>query len=145
KTVTEESFLNNDSISAIGVAKNGKIYIAIGKEIRMYENWKNLLSNASPISLQTFLSKVTSIAIDADEQYLGAGTNKGSVWIIDLKNNGKRWSKPLHLTRVNDLKFAKVEHDKIQLASAGEDQTIKLIDVGSVLQNTSVEDILTLR
>jgi WD40 repeat protein len=46
---------------------------------------------------------------------------------------------------VNDLKFAIVDNNKMQLASAGADQTIKLIDVKAILQKNYNEDVITLK
>jgi WD40 repeat protein len=143
--IKAEPFLYNDRINAISITKSGIIYIGIGNEIRVYDNLRNLTNNMSSATVQTFRSQVTSMALDADEQYLAVGTYKGSVWIKYLKSNSNFWSSPIHSTRVNDIKFAKVEHDKIQLAAAGADQTIKLIDVRSELQNQNQEDIITLK
>ncbi|HEY6974994.1 MAG TPA: hypothetical protein VH396_01825 [Chitinophagaceae bacterium] len=139
-----ETFLNYDGINAFTIGKSGKLYIASGKEIKIYRQWENLTDNTSPVHLN-FDSKVTSVAVDDNEQYIAAGTYNGFIWINDLLTNNNIWNKALHLSSVNDIKFATVDNDKLQLASAGADQTIKLIDVKAILQKNYNEDIITLK
>lgn len=54
------------------------------------------------------------------------------------------WYRALHLSIVRDLSFALVDKNKLLLASAGADQTIKLIDVKAALELNTSEDIITL-
>jgi len=139
-----ENFFNHAEINAITVGRSGKFYIASGKEINIYNNWNDLMNSAFAASLK-FDSKVTSIAVDDNEQCLAAGTYNGFVSITALKNRNEVWNRALHLSSVNDLEFAVVDNDILQLASAGADQTIKLINVKAILQKNFNEDIITLK
>jgi len=140
----DEAFLNYDGINAVTAGKSGKLYVASGNQVKIYKQWDDLAHNTSMATLN-FDSKVTSIATDDNEQYLAVGTYNGLIWINDLQTNNNVWSKALHLSSVNDLKFATVDNNKMQLASAGADQTIKLIDVKAILQKNYNEDIITLK
>jgi WD40 repeat protein/energy-coupling factor transporter ATP-binding protein EcfA2 len=138
--VVEESFLPVN-ISSI-ISKNGKLYAAIGNKINLYNNWDDVVKG-NVVNSFTANSTITSIAVDANEQYIAAGTYDGGVWIKDMKSSITPFMQTLHQSSVNDVKFAKVDGDKIQLATAGADQTIRLIDVKSALQKGS-EDIIKL-
>jgi len=140
----DEVFLNYDGINAFTISKSGRLYIATGNQVKIYKQWDDLAHNNS-MAAQNFDSKVTSIAVDVGEQYMAAGTYNGFIWINDLRTNTSLWNKALHLSSVNDLKFAIVNNNKLQLASAGADQTIKLIDVKAILQRNYNEDIITLK
>jgi WD40 repeat protein len=59
--------------------------------------------------------------------------------------NNKENSQALHLSSVNDLRFSRIDGNRLQLASAGGDQLIKLIQVDAFLRNNDNEDVLTLR
>lgn len=88
-------------------------------------------------------SRITSLAVDADEQYIAAGMYDGSVWINRLNSNEAPFNQHVHKSSVNDLKFGRISGDKLQLATAGADGMINLIDVKSALQNKN-EDIIPL-
>jgi len=142
--LADQIFLNHDGINAFAISKSGKFYIASGNEIKIYKDWDNLMHEASTTTLQ-FDSKVTSLAVDINEQYIAAGTYNGFVWINDLKTGISVWNKALHLSSVSDIKFTRIDNNEMQLASAGADQTIKLIDVKAILQKNFTEDIITLK
>src|SRR5262249_36421314 len=129
----DENFLNYDGISAFAIGKSGELYIASGNQVKIYTNWDDLAHNTS-LAILNFDAKVTSVALDANEQYIAAGTYNGSIWINDLQTNNNVWNKALHLSSVNDLKFARVGNNELQLATASADQTIKLINVTAILQ-----------
>ncbi len=141
---SEINFLDYEGISAVAVGRSGKLYIASGNQVRIYNNWNDLLHTNSEIT-KSLDSKITSLTVNDNEQYIAAGTYNGFVWIIDKKNNRVLWSKALHISSVTDLKFKTVDGDKIQLAAAGADQTINLIDFTAILQEDSAEDIITLK
>jgi hypothetical protein len=142
--IRDENFLNDEGINTFTISKSGALYIASGNKVKIYKQWDDLARNA-PTATLNFDSKVASVAVDANEQYIAAGTYNGFVWINDLRTNNNIWNKALHLSSVNDIKFAIVDNDKMQLASAGADQTIKLIDVKSILQKNYNEDVITLK
>jgi WD40 repeat protein len=141
--ITSESFVIRNGVNAFTIGKSGKIYLATGRDLKIYKDWNNAAQD-KPASTEKFGSRITSVAVDADEHYLAAGTYNGSISIIDLRSNTTLWNKVLHLSSVNDLKFARVDNNILQLASAGADQTIKLIDVDAILQKNSGENIITL-
>jgi len=136
-------FFDKEGISAFTTGKNGKLYIASGNQVNIYNQWDDLTKGNVLMNMK-YDSKVTSIAVDAYEQYIATGTNNGFIWLSNLKTGNVLWNRALHLSSVNDLKFAIIDNNIIQLASAGADQTIKLIDVKGILQN-SQEDIITLK
>jgi WD40 repeat protein len=144
KNITKQEFLNYDGITSFTIEKNGKLYIASGNEVKVYKEWNNLMNGISTATLK-FDSKVTSLAINDNEKYLGVGTYNGSVYITNLQTDIVLWRRTLHSSSVNDLKFALVDKDIIQLASASADHTIKLINVTAILQNNSAEDVITLK
>jgi WD40 repeat protein len=84
-----------------------------------------------------------SLTIDATESYLAAGTYNGVIWVRDIHANNET-TLPLHKSSVNDVRLTKLNNGSVQLASAGADQAIKLIDVKQVLSGRSTEDIITL-
>jgi WD40 repeat protein len=136
--------VSNENISNFTISKSGTLYIASGNTVKIYNNWDALMSN-SVAAVQKFDAKVLGIAVDNNEQYMAAGTYSGFVCITSVRNNAVLWSRALHLSSVNDLEFATVNGGKLQLSSAGADQTIKLIDVTAIIKRSSTEDILTLK
>ena len=142
--VFHQEFLTRDGINAFAVDKSGQFYIAAGNSLKSYKNWDDL-TNELPRTNQKFETTINCIAIDANAAYIAAGTNNGFVWLNKLKgSNNTAWYRALHLSVVKDLKFGLVNKGKIQLASAGADQTIKLIDVKAALLQNNSEDIITL-
>jgi WD40 repeat protein len=142
--ITNEAFLSRAGINAFAVGKSGRFYIATGNHIKIYKDWNNVAQD-NAIGVLKFDSKVTSVAVNNSEHYIAAGTYNGFIWINDIRSNTNVWNKVLHLSSVNDLKFATVDNNITQLASAGADQTIKLIDVDAILQKNSAENIITLK
>ncbi len=139
-SMTAEPSIATDNINNIIVAKSGKIYTTSGNKIIVYNSWNDVMLNAA----QTFTmpSKVTSIAIDASENYLSAGSYEGGVMIRDLRS-GNQFIQNLHLSTVSDVKFTRLSNGTLQLATASADATIRLIDVASALSK-GTEDIITL-
>ncbi|HAI83308.1 MAG TPA: hypothetical protein DCL43_06555, partial [Chitinophagaceae bacterium] len=68
----------------------------------------------------------------------------GTVWVSNIKAGTAPYSTALHLSSVDDVRFSELPSGKIQLATAGYDQTVKLLDVQSILGNKT-EDVITLR
>ncbi len=137
--VTEPVIAIND-VTCVTVTKSGKIYMASGNKIVTYNIWNDVKIAAA--ETYNISSKVMSLAVDATETYIAAGTYDGGVWLREIK--GKNiFSQSLHLSTVSDVKFAKLTDGKIQLAIASADATISLIDVKSALQK-GPEDIITL-
>ena len=139
--VTQSSKIPISNIASMAITKSGKLYIAKDTKLVVYNNFEELtLNNAA----QTFNlpSRAISMAVDPSESLVAVGTYDGSIW---LKQNGNSaLVLALHKSSVNDVKFNKLNSGSLQLASAGFDQTIKLIDVKQVLQTKSIEDIVTL-
>lgn len=140
--VTQESFVKGENISAAIVSKSGKIIIASGNTINVYENWEDIGLNVS--DTYRINTRVMSLAIDESEYYLAAGTYEGVVWVKNIRNNSSPVNLALHLSSVNDLKFSKLNNGRLQLASGGADQLIKLVDVKSAFSEKK-EDIITLK
>lgn len=142
--VTLQSSIQQTGINALVIGRSGAIYIASGNQLKIYKNW-NDLQNDAPATVRNFDSQVSSLAVDSNEEYLAAGTNNGYIWINKLKGDMlSPWSRALHLSVVRDLAFSVNENGKIQLASAGADKTIKLIDVKAALYQNSAENIVTI-
>ena len=144
-TKTDEAeFINQSQANAFTIGTTGKIYVAFANEIDVYNSWNDIVNNKKTV-LKKFDSKVTSVAVDNNERCLAAGTYNGFITLLELKNNNAVWSKALHSSSVNALKFNNVTDNVLQLASAGSDQTIKLINVNAILQKNFNEDVITLK
>lgn len=142
--IEHSAFAEKAGISSFVIGNSGTFYIAQNNNINIFRSWADVIDN-SIAATQKFDSKITSIAIDSHEQYLAAGTYNGYVYLMSTTANSIFWNRALHISSVNDLKFSIVSGGRIQLASASADQTIKLIDVSSVVQKKYTEDILTLK
>lgn len=142
--VSNQNFFSRTGINGFTIDKNGQFYIVAGNELKSYKNWDNLVNDLPEIN-QKFETQINCIAVDASAGYVAAGANNGFVWLNKLKGSyNTAWYRALHLSVVKDLKFGIVNKDRIQLASAGADQTIKLIDVKAALLQNNYEDIITL-
>ncbi|MES2373036.1 MAG: hypothetical protein V4557_10695 [Bacteroidota bacterium] len=128
---------------AVVKGKSGKIYLAAGNKINIYNSWDNV--SKKPDNSYSLSSRVSSIAVDANETYLAAGTTEGTIWLTNMQQNNAPVTLGLHLSGVNDLKFNKSPDNTLQLASAGADQAIKLIDVQATLSGKTTEDVLILK
>lgn len=137
-------FINKEGINGFVIGKSGIFYVAQNNRVNIFRNWDDVVSN-SVMANQQFDSRVTSIAVDNYEQYLAAGTYNGYVFLNSTKSNNSIWSRALHASGVNDLKFGVVNGGRLQLASAGADQVIRLIDVTSITEKKYTEDIITLK
>lgn len=141
KLTADGSLLRKD-IGTMAISRNGKIILSTGNTVNVYSGWGDMDKPAQSFRIN---GTVTSIAIDGGEQYIAAGAYNGTVWVKDLRGNSTPYAKALHLSSVNDMKFGRTADNKVQLATASSDQTIKLIDVKDVLSNNPTEDIVTLR
>jgi WD40 repeat protein len=141
-------FYPESSSKAMYVSSSGHIYLAFDRDIFVYNNWDDLKNGLrkAVLSLNNIRSEdhISSLAVDVNEQYIAAGTSDGRITIASLKHDAARQTIKLHQSRVNDLKFAYVTGNKLQLASAGADNTIKLIDVESFLKTRNTEEIIVL-
>ncbi|MCU0321087.1 MAG: hypothetical protein MUE72_01650, partial [Chitinophagaceae bacterium] len=129
------------NLGALVLANSGKIYLAESNKVFVYANYNELISNKA---MQTYTtnSRVVSLTVNADESLLAAGTYDGSIWLNNLKNNHST-TLALHKSSVNDVQLHLLKNGHWQLATAGADQTIKLIDVKEVLNNVT-QNIITL-
>ncbi len=116
--------------SSIAVARNGSIYISAVKAIKEYSGWDALKSDKTSDQFN-LNSYVTAISLEKSGAYLAAGTYGGGVWITSLRGTRDHSSqpRPLHRSAVNDVTFAKVLGDKLQLASASSDKVVKLTEI----------------
>lgn len=126
---------------AMQVSKAGAVYLAAENKIWCYTNFEDLFTE-NVAKVFTLPSKIVSLALDASGHYIAAGTYDGSIWI---RNSSTETTAilALHKSSVNDVKFNQLNNGALQLASAGADQTIKLIDVKQALEK-STENIITL-
>ncbi len=129
------------NVAALVLTNSGKIYLAEGNKIVVYSNYNELIANKA---MQTYTtnSRVVSLIVNADESLLAAGTYDGSIWLNNLKNNHST-TLALHKSSVNDVQLHQLKNGNWQLATAGADQTIKLIDVKEALNNVT-QNIITL-
>jgi WD40 repeat protein/energy-coupling factor transporter ATP-binding protein EcfA2 len=131
-----------NNLAALCLGKSGKLYLAGESKIWIYDTYDDLIKNNASKTYQ-LPSTVMSLTIDATESYLAAGTYNGVIWVRDIHANNET-TLPLHKSSVNDVRLTKLNNGSVQLASAGADQAIKLIDVKQVLSGRSTEDIITL-
>ena len=82
--------------------------------------------------------------ISPSGDYLAAGTYDGGIYLRNLQTSKSAINFTPHASSVNDLKFKSV-NGNLQLASASSDQTIKIMDVNSIMISNNTEDIITLR
>ena len=123
------------------VDNNGKLFVAAGKTIAEYGGWNEL--SGKPIRTFTLQSHITSICLDKSNKYLAAGTYAGGIWLKDLTSDQSPYQTALHRSAVNDLKFCRVMDDKLQLASASSDKTIKLLEVTSD-HSLNIDNLITI-
>ena len=128
--------------TSIDIDRNGNIYVAAGNSVLKYDDWDGM--KKAPEKTYTLNSRVTCIAIDESGKYLAAGTYEGWVWLKAIKSNNEPVSFSLHRSVINDLEFSKDADGNLQLATAGSDQNIKLLNVASALVNRN-ETMVTLQ
>ncbi len=131
------------AVNAIDYGRNGRVYIASGSKIAVYNNQEDIPSK--PSATFTLSSRITSISADPFDRYLAAGTYDGGVWIKELGNSKIPVSFTPHASAVNNLEFSAGSGAMLQLATASSDQTIKLMDVKALASGKSTQDIITLR
>lgn len=131
-------YIAGSSFQGIASGSGGKLYVSSGNSVLLYDGTDKL----KPVI--TLNSRITSIAVSPDNNYLAAGTYEGGIYIKNLNSERPATGFTPHASSVNDLGF-KVVNGRLQLASASSDQTIKLIDVDAILTSNNTEDILTLR
>ena len=128
--------------STMTYRRNGSLYLVEGNKASVYTSSDKIPQ--TPETVINLNSKIASIAISPDGKFLAAGTYEGGIYLRDLTSNKAAISFTPHASSVNDLKFNTV-NGNLQLASASSDQTIKLMDVSSIMASKNTEDILTLR
>jgi len=123
--------------------KSGKVYISNFNKINVYNSVNNI--SKSPDNSYSLKGQITSLAIDNSEDYLAAGSADGIIWVTNFSSKSKPISLALHQSSISDLKFGKILGNRLQLASAGKDQSIKLIDVKANFSSNAPEDVLILK
>ncbi len=131
------------NLAALHLGKSGRIYLAGENKLWIYSNYDELIKN-NPSQTYSLPSKAVSLSVDTNENYIAVGTYDGSIWLKENKSNSTASVLAIHKSSVNDVKFNKLNSGTLQLASAGADQTVKLIDVRQSLTSKSEEDIITL-
>ncbi|RCH53855.1 hypothetical protein DJ568_15045 [Mucilaginibacter hurinus] len=124
------------------VSTSAGIYLGAGNNIQQFKALADVPGN--PVATYNTRSKVLCVATDAANSYIAAGTYGGDLWIKRIKPDAKEASFNLHTSAINDIQF-RPGNGGIQLATASSDQTVKLIDVASLMQSRSTADIITLR
>ena len=122
--------------------RNGNLYLVEGNKASVYTSSANIPQN--PETVINLNSKIASIAISPNGDFLAAGTYEGGIYLRGLNSNKAAISFTPHVSSINDLKFNYV-NGNLQLASASSDQTIKLMDVSAIMASKNTEDIITLR
>jgi WD40 repeat protein len=112
-------------------------------KINVYNSVNNI--SKSPDNSYSLKGQITSLAIDNSEDYLAAGSADGIIWVTNFSSKSKPISLALHQSSISDLKFGKILGNRLQLASAGKDQSIKLIDVKANFSSNAPEDVLILK
>lgn len=135
--------VKGSSYGSLVKGESGKIYLSDDNKINVYSSVNNI--SKSPDNSFSFKGQITSLAIDNSEQYLAAGTADGIIWMANLSSKSKPISLALHQSAISDLKFGKPNGSRLQLASAGKDQLVKLIDVKANFSGSTSEDVLILK
>lgn len=129
------------NLGALVIANSGKVYIAENNKILVYNNYDDLIKN-NAVQAFTANSRVVSLTVNKDETLLAAGTYDGSIWLKNQRTDATS-TLALHKSSVNDVQLQQVSNGNWQLATAGADQTIKLIDVKEALENIT-QNVITL-
>jgi WD40 repeat protein len=135
--------IKGSSFGSLVKGGSGKIYLSVDNKINVYNSINNI--NKSPDNSFTLKGQITSLAIDSGEEYLAAGNLDGIIWITNLSSKSKPISLALHQSSISDLKFGNVKGNRLQLATAGKDQSVKLIDVKANFSGITTEDVLILK
>jgi WD40 repeat protein/energy-coupling factor transporter ATP-binding protein EcfA2 len=138
-----KEFIKGSSYGSMVKAKSGKVYISNDNKINVYNSVNNI--SKSPDFSYSLKGQITSLAIDNSEDYLAAGSADGIIWLTNFSSKSRPISLALHQSSISDLKFGKISGNRLQLASAGKDQSIKLIDVKANFSGNALEDVLILK
>jgi WD40 repeat protein len=130
------------NFSTVSYSRSGKFYVAVANKVSVYSNSDNI--SEKPESVISLNSRITSLVISPSGDYLAAGTYDGGIYLRNLQTSKAAISFTPHASSVNDLKFKSV-NGNLQLASVSSDQTIKIMDVNSIMVSNNTEDIITLR
>ena len=141
--VKVKEIIKGSSYGSMVRGKSGKVYISNYNKINVYNSVNNI--SKSPDNSYSLKGQITSLAIDNSEDYLAAGSADGIIWVTDFSSKSKPISLALHQSSISDLKFGKILGNRLQLASAGKDQSIKLIDVKANFSSNAPEDVLILK
>jgi WD40 repeat protein/energy-coupling factor transporter ATP-binding protein EcfA2 len=141
--VKVKEIIKGSSYGSMVRGKSGKVYISNYNKINVYNSVNNI--SKSPDNSYSLKGQITSLAIDNSEDYLAAGSADGIIWVTNFSSKSKPISLALHQSSISDLKFGKILGNRLQLASAGKDQSIKLIDVKANFSSNAPEDVLILK
>lgn len=133
---------DNDKIASVEFSPEGKSFLAIGNQLMVYAGIEKIGSAAD--QQYSLSATIRSLLYNNDTHVVAAGSYDGSIWLKKMDGRSEFIRLPLHQSSVNDMAFHRFG-SRLQLATAGADQTIKLIDVFDVLNNTKKEDVLTLK
>ena len=142
-TVKQEKKPRTDLTALVVGNKSGKIYTAGNNKFFIYNSYEDLINNKAAQAF-TLPSKAVSIDVSADENYIAAGTYDCSIWIKENNTTATPSIHALQKSRVNSVKFNKLNSGIWQVAAASADHTIKLLDVQQALLQKPTEDIITL-
>ena len=143
-TILKQEKKSRTDLTALVVGnKSGKIYTAGNNKFFIYNSYEDLINNKAAQSY-TLPSKAVSIDVSADENFIAAGTYDGSIWIKENNTTATPSIHALQKSRVNSVKFNKLNSGIWQVAAASADHTIKLLDVQQALLQKPTEDIITL-
>jgi WD40 repeat protein len=138
-----KEFIKGSFYGSMINGRSGKIYISNENKINVYNSVNNI--SKSPDYSYSIKGQITSLAIDYAEEYLAAGSSDGIIWITNISSKSKPISLALHQSSISDLKFGKLMDNRLLLASAGKDQTVKLIDVKANFSSNTSENVLILK
>ena len=126
------STLSIPNIEAITVSNDQSILL-LGSDENLYEFKLGKSVVFTDPKITKLESKIISLAISEKNEFIAAGLLNGKIYINDLLNlNQEREYFTEHYSRVSSVSFYEFD-DKMQLASTGYDQTIKLMNVRYVL------------
>ncbi|MCC6635765.1 MAG: hypothetical protein IT251_09710 [Chitinophagaceae bacterium] len=149
KVTTDKASIMQASLQRSGLTslvvgdKLNKIFVAENNKLFIYNTYNDLVNNQIS-NTYTLPSKITSLAINENENFIAAGTYDGTLWLKETNSHNNPTTATIHKSSINCIQFKKLKNGVWQIATGSADHTIKLMDVQQLVQHKQTEDIITL-
>jgi WD40 repeat protein len=117
---------HNKSLSTVAFIPNNGNLLVTGSQDGTVRLWDKLKPDQAPITLQSQVGEIKSIAVSPDGKWLAVAGTKGTtaqLWNIESSNNPKLFPLQGHTEIVNALSFSP---DSTWLATGSDDKTVRL-------------------